>query len=183
MRTEIHIFSGLGGWFFSRGTRTLEYMIDELPHEADAQHHGHRRWEKVSDGIIARAKKWGNPDLVILIGHSYGALRCQQILARLTTAKIRVDYTAGIDPTALPWRHPPMYINNNVDHVDEFHAGRGWPARARRRDPSGKRGGKYTYNSGVGHKIYDVGGGHVASARHIVTRKVIMDKVKGLLGI
>ncbi len=181
MRTEIHIFSGLGGWWFSGGTRTLEFMIDSLPFEADAQHHRHQAWEKVADGIITRARKWGPPDVCILTGHSYGALRCQQIATRLAWHKIPVHYLAGIDPTALPRNHPPMLISRNVLHVDEFYAGRGWPARARKRDPSGAKGGKYIYPFGIDYIQYFVGGGHVACAKHPTTQKVILNYVRKLL--
>ncbi|MCP4182309.1 MAG: hypothetical protein GY761_03195 [Hyphomicrobiales bacterium] len=66
-------------------------------------------------------------------------------------------------------------------HVSEFHASRGWPARARRRDITGKRGGKYIYQNGVEHNIIDIGGGHVACASNSRTRAIIIRRVRGLL--
>lgn len=182
-RVECHVIAGLGGWFFSGGTRNLDKLFDKLSDVWDSTHWWHRSWEQCADGIIARRNRYKDHPVVILIGHSYGALRCQKIASRLAAHGITVHYIAGIDPTALPWNHPPMRIPSNVKEVDEFHATSGWPKWARRRDPSGLRGGKYIYPPRwPGHKLVRIiPGGHVACASNLRVVNAILAKVKALV--
>ncbi|MEM9331666.1 MAG: hypothetical protein AAGA53_10090 [Pseudomonadota bacterium] len=181
-RVECHIFAGLGGPLTSRGTRLLEDMIDQLPLEVDAHHHKHSSYERVTEGIIARAKRFG-PAMTLLIGHSYGALRCQQISVAMAKQNLPVDYVAGIDPTALPLNHLPMEIPDNVLLVDEFHATRGIPARVRKRIPNGERGGKFVVpgNKPDRHIVVEVPGPHIASASDPITQTRIILMVQNLI--
>lgn len=178
-RVECHLFSGLFGVGAKKGTKTLEKLIDDLPHEYDARHHRHGRWEWVRDGIISRNNQLG-PATIILIGHSYGARRCQQIAAALNKSNIDVQYIAGIDPTALTLMQKPMKITKNVKSVDEFHATSGVCHRARKRDPSGGQGGKYIIPNSLKpkHKVITVPGGHKKCASAKITRKRIVKQVR-----
>jgi pimeloyl-ACP methyl ester carboxylesterase len=182
-RIEMHLFAGLGGRFFDRGTRALDAMADRLSPVWDANHWQQRQWQKASDGIIARQKAYGDKPVVILIGHSYGALRCQQIATRLRDRGIAVAYVAGIDATALAPGHPPMKIPDNVALIDEFWASSGFPAIARWRDPKGSKGGMYVVRPEMKdrHKVIKVPGGHIPCASDPITVTRIMEKVRGLV--
>ncbi len=182
-RIESHVIAGLGGPFVAWGTKALDKLFDDLSPIWDATHWYHRSWGKCADGIIERQKRYGDKPIVILVGHSYGALRCQQIATRLRYHQIQVDYIAGIDPTALRYKHPKMVIPNNVVLVDEFHASRGWPKFARRRDPKGGKGGMYVFpDTWKGkRKVTPVRGGHIACASNPITRNKIMNQVKAIL--
>lgn len=181
MRYEIHVIAGLGGWLFAWGTKALDKLFDDLSPYWDATHWYHGSWEKCAQGIIDRQKRFNDAPVVCLIGHSYGALRCQQIASRLNQHGIEVAYIGGIDPTALPRNHPPMVIPSNVKDVDEFHATSGWPAWARHRDPQGGRGGMYVYRPDATPAIYTIPGGHIACASAPKTRRIILGKVKALV--
>ena len=182
-RAECFLFSGLAAAGSRRGTRALEKLIDELPLEVDAKHQTHRKWTNVLDGILARHIRFG-PALVLLIGHSYGALRCQQIAGNLNERGITVSYIAGIDPTALPRRHTPMKITPNVELVDEFHAVSGPPAARRKSDPSGKGGGRFIIPEVMHdrHYLEEVPYPHIRSARSEEVRERILSKISEILG-
>ncbi len=153
-------------------------MIDELPLVVDAHHHRHGDWQKVFDGVLARARRF-DAAMTILIGHSYGALRCEQIATKMQKNNLPVAYIAGIDPTALPRGHSPMTIPGNVEIIDEFHATRGIPANTRRRDPSGRKGGKYLVdtNRSKSHNLIEVPGPHISCASDKITQDRIVGKV------
>ena len=183
-RIEIHVIAGLGGFFTARGTKALDQIFDDISPVWDATHWYHGSWEKCSNGIIHRVKRYKDKPIIILVGHSYGALRNQQIAVKLKEEGIGVAYIAGIDPTALPFRHPPMRIPTNVEYVDEFWSTRGlfnMPLRVRKRKPDGSRGGKYTYSSRTAHKTQEVRGGHIPCASADQTRKTILNKVLELI--
>lgn len=184
-RKEVHVIAGLGGFFTSRGTRALDAMFDDISLEWDATHWYHGSWKKVAEGIIARVTKFKDEPVVCLIGHSYGALRCQQIAELLNKEGIRVDYIAGIDPTALPYKHPPMLIPNNVVYVNEFWSTTGlfnFPRIRRKYSPDGSRGGKYQYPVGWKGKVekYIIPGGHIPCASDPKTRNIVMTHVERL---
>lgn len=184
-RVECHVFAGLGGFFTSGGTKAIEKLIDDLPHEAEAHHHYHREWSATAAAIIARQRKYQDSPIVILIGHSYGAWKCQQIALRLKTFVITVHYVAGIDPTALPLGADPMRIPTNVLEVDEFWSTRGLfnaPLSVRKRHPDGSRGGKYVYPTGIRPRVFELPGtGHIPAARHPTTVNTIVARVRKLL--
>lgn len=183
MRIECHVFAGLGGPLFARGTKALDKFMDDLSPVWDANHWWHGQWERACDGILARAGTHGDKPKVLLIGHSYGALRCIQIARRLKSNGLDVEYIAGIDPTALPIGEPPMTVPDNVRFVDEFHATSGWPHGARRRDPSGGRGGKYVYPASRPkdtYTVYRIPGGHIPCASDPETVRVVVNAVRAL---
>lgn len=185
MRVECHVFAGLGGPLFARGTKALDHLMDELSPVWDANHWYHQQWERACDGIISRAKARGDKPKVILIGHSYGALRNIQIARRLKSVGLDVEYIAGIDPTALPLGEPPMSVPDNVRFIDEFHATSGWPAGARRRDPSGGAGGMYVYPASRdkdSYSVHIVPGGHIPCASDPKVVSTIVAAVKALTG-
>jgi hypothetical protein len=181
-RVECHIFSGLLSAGAEDGTKELERLIDDLPSTVDAHHHHHRRWKKVLKGILERHEEQGSAT-IILIGHSYGALRCQQIAKKLNSEDISVAYVAGIDPTALFSWQPSMKLSKNINLVDEFHATRGFPYSARKNDPSGKGGGKFIVPGeleGV-HTTTKVPGPHIKCAASPITREKILEAVRDLV--
>ncbi len=181
MRTEIHLFGGLGGHMTIKGIRTMEMIIDRLPYEADAQSHLHGAWEKVLRGIVARFRRWGKPDLLILGDHSWGCRRTVEIADHLNSAGLKIDYVFGIDPTLLPVGQPAMVMPGNVKYVDEFHATRGVVQRCRRHN----HGGKYVFRddwSGV-RTLAVVPGGHIACAKHLITQTKIRNRVEDLLEV
>lgn len=187
-RVECHVFAGLGGPFTAGGTKAIEKLLDALPSDRlDAVHHYHREWTETSDGIIARQRRLGDNPIVILIGHSYGAWKCQQIAQRLMQHPIMVAYIAGIDPTALPVDADPMKITPNVLDVDEFWSTRGLfnaPLWKRKCNPDGSRGGKYIYpqRRPPERRVHVLEGtGHIPTARHETTLAVISAKVRGLV--
>lgn len=182
-RVEAHVIAGLGGHLFARGTKALDKLFDEMSEYWDATHWLHQSWERVAEGIIKRQKRFNDKPTVILIGHSYGALRCQQIAARLNAHNITVHYIGCIDATALPIGHAPMRVSGNVKDVDEFWATSGWPKFARWRDPEGGRGGMYVYpkNWAGTKKIWTVKGGHIPCASNPITVNQIVKKVKALV--
>ncbi len=180
MRTEIHLFGGLGGYMTIKGIRTMEMIIDKLPYEADAQSHLHGSWEKVKEGIVARFMRWGAPDLVILGGHSWGCKRTVEIANYLKSAGLVVDYVFGIDPTLLPTGLPAMVMPSNVRHVDEFHATSGVVQRGRRFN----HGGKYVFRDDWAgtRTLMIVAGGHIPCAKNPNTQNRIKNRIEGLLG-
>lgn len=186
-RVESHIFAGLGGWFTSAGTRAIQSLLDDLPSPAKTEHHYHREWEATADRIIANIKHHGDKPIVILGGHSYGAWKAQQIAKRLAALRIRVDYLYGIDPTALPSGAEPMVVTDNVAFIDEFWSTSGWfnaPLWKRRLKPDGSQGGRYVYPPHWGEDrrhITVVPGGHIPCASADVTRRTIVNHVRGLL--
>lgn len=181
-RVECHVIAGLGGLLFARGTKALDKLFDEISPIWDATHWWHRSWDKCAEGIIARQKRFRDKPTVILVGHSYGALRCQQIASRLRQNGITVDYIAGIDPTALPANVPTMNIPKNVRFVDEFWATSGWPALRRWFTPDGSRGGRFVVRgSWTTYRRKTVKGGHVACASNPITVRRIVEKVKELV--
>jgi len=181
-RFECHIFSGLLSAGAEVGTKELERLIDDLPSTIDAHHHHHGRWKKVLKGILERHGKHG-PAKIILIGHSYGALRCQQIAKKLNSEDISVAYVGGIDPTALFSWQPSMKLSKNITLVDEFHATRGFPYSARKNDPSGEGGGKYIIPAELEyiHTVTKVPGSHVKCASASITRQKVLKAIKSLL--
>ena len=183
-RVELHVIAGLGGWFTGRGTRWLDQVFDDLSVIWDATWWTHQSYKKIAAGIIARQKRYKDNPTVILVGHSYGALRCKQIAVMLKAAGIEVDYIAGIDATCLPRNEPKMVIPTSVEYVDEFWSSLGWfncPLRARRYTPDGSKGGKYVYPRGVSHKIYKINAGHIQTASAPRTRNIIVQKVMSLV--
>lgn len=177
MRYEVHVFAGLGGMFFWHGTKALDKIFDDISPVWDATHWRHRSWKKCLKGILQRRVKFKDDPAIILVGHSYGALRCQQIAKELEKQDIPVRYIGGIDPTA----GHEMRIPHNVEYVDEFHATRGWPAFARWRGRKGAKGGMYIYPPSVPNTVHTVLGGHVACASDPFTRSTIVEQVKEIV--
>ncbi len=181
-RVECHLFSGLLSAGAEDGTKELERLIDDLPSTVDAHHHHHRRWKKVLKGILERHKELGSAT-IILIGHSYGALRCQQIAKKLNSEDISVAYVAGVDPTALFAWQSSMKLSKNIDFIDEFHATRGFPHNARKHDPSGKSGGKFIVPDEIehAHTVTKILGSHIKSASSPITREKILESIEKIL--
>ena len=178
MRTEAFGIGGLGGHFTMKGIKTIEEIIDHLGPEIDMHSRLHGQWESVADGIIARHKHWGPADIIVLVGHSWGAKRVVEISQRLYSYGIYVDYAAGIDPTRL--LSGEMRVPHNVKDVDEFWATSGVVARGR---SSGAPGCKYVYDhdwSGT-KKVTVIPGGHIACAKNKKTHGMIKSKVDALL--
>ena len=174
--TELHFFGGLGG---RKYIKTMERIIDLLPYEADAQSHTHRMWMSVANGIISRFKKHGQPRVMVLGGHSYGALRVTQVADKLDLHGIEIDYIFGIDPTLLFPGTPPMYVPGNVALADEFHASRGIVQAGRRSN----HGGKWLYPPSFdGEKtLTKVIGGHSMIAESPTVTGMIREEIETLL--
>lgn len=181
-RIECHLFSGLFGAGSENGTKELERLIDDLPYSVNAHHYHHNRWKHVRDGIIRRHDDLGKA-IVILIGHSYGARRCQQLATALDKKNIQISYLAGIDPTAIFAWQKPMKLSTNIDLIDEFHATSGFPHNARKHDESGKSGGKFIVPSTLDnvHKIITVPGAHIPCPSKKITKARIIEKVEGII--
>ena len=180
MNIQCHVFAGLGGPVTAKGTRALDRLMDNLSPEWDASHWYHGQWKTALAQILANGGS-----RIILIGHSYGALRCQRIAEELNKHGVDVAYIAGIDPTALTAAQDPMFIPSNVVKVDEFWSTRGlfnMPRINRWRYPDGKRGGMYRYGRGVIHKVHKIRAGHIGTASHKTTRKIILQSVKEAIG-
>lgn len=179
---EIPVFSGLGDGMFDAGVAAIEKMIDALPALAEADLWRHWQWEKVTDAILARARRYG-PPTVITIGHSMGVDAQCKMAWRLHSAGMKVAYMAAIDPTAgRVMRVPP-----NVLRVDEFWSDPGWfgrifnaPYRARQARPDGSRGGKLIRTDG-GKPIVAAGTSHVGCAAAEITRTTIRNRVAELI--
>ena len=171
-RIENHVFAGLAG------AGDTESLCEQI----GGTHWFHYEWEQCLDGIVTRWRNYGDTPTIILTGHSYGAKRCAQIASALSSYGIRVDYIAGIDPTALFPGQSPMVIGPNVDLVHEFWSEWFFPLNLplinRKWKPSGKGGGKFVYsNPATPHKHFDIPTGHIATAGHKTTRNVIAAKV------
>ena len=182
-RVECFAISGLGWIFTAAGVKALDRLHDAISPVWDCTFSYHTGWEAIADGIIARQERFRDEPVVCLIGHSYGALRCQQIASRLHSHGIKTDYVAGIDPTALPPGHPPMVIPRSVLEVDEFHSMKwffNFPYAARKRDPEGFAGGMYLYSPEVDHTVHKINTGHIATARDPLTVETIVNRVKEL---
>lgn len=181
-RFECHIFSGLLSAGAEEGTKAIEQLIDSLPANINAHHHHHSRSKKVLKGILKRHDLQGHAKIV-LIGHSYGALRCQQIAKALNSEDIFVSYVAGIDPTALFSWQPSMKLSKNVNLIDEFHATRGFPHNARKHDPSGKSGGMFIVPDELkhAHTVTKISGSHIKSASSPITREKILEGIEKIL--
>ena len=180
MRSEIHVFSGLGSSLFpslSYGTRTLEKLIDALPY-AEAEHHVWNRWKPVADGIVNRWKQTKEPFKTVLIGHSNGVIATTSIAEYLGTRGLFVVYIGAIDPTAGAF---PI-IGRNVAECSEFHAFRGWPAITRRMT-NNRRGALHFTNAWPGiHRLWHIPGAHVAVASSPRVHKIILDDLARVLG-
>jgi hypothetical protein len=194
MQFACPIFSGLGDGFTDAGTQALDRKIDKLPQldalvdalpaEAGADHFRFWQWERVSDQLIARRKKFG-PMAVCLAGHSFGVWAAIKIAWRLNAHKIAVQYLAAIDPTALPGGLDP--VPPNVETVDEFWSTSRFfnaPNSARRRKPDGSAGGKLVYGprwSGARREPLVVKGGHIACASNPLVHARIIAGVRTVL--
>lgn len=184
-RVELHVSSGLGWIFTYGGTKAIEHKIDSRPGwGVDAKHHFHWQVAGVADKIIERRDEHGDDPLVILGGMSWGCLVMQQACVKLGEHGIRVHKLFGMDPTALPYNHPPMQIPLTVDETWQFWSTRAFfnfPLAARRRDPTGGRGGMYTFAPGYPkdkrHR-FDIPTGHLGVPRHARTVQVIMDELE-----
>jgi hypothetical protein len=178
MRTEAFGIGGLGGHFTLKGIKTIEEIIDHIGPEIDMHSRLHGTWEKIADDIIARAKKYGKPDLVVLVGHSWGCKRIPEIARRLASYDINVDYAAGIDPTRL--LKGEMSIPKNVLDVDEFWATSGVVERGRK---SGAPGCMFVFDEGWDgtYTRTIVQGGHIQCAKSPITQNRIKQKVEALL--
>lgn len=180
MRSEIHVFSGLGSSLFpslSYGTRTLEKLIDAMPW-AEADHHIWNEWPAVAASIVARWGKTREPFKTVLIGHSNGVIATNQIAAYLAARRINVDYIGAIDPTAGAF---PV-IGHNVAETSEFWASSGWPALTRR-FTGNKRGALQYVEGWPGIKrLYHIPGSHVACASNKRVHDVILGDLKRILG-
>jgi hypothetical protein len=188
LRTEIHLFSGLGDGLFGidRGVRELEKLIDDMPYVADARMWRYRQWEKVSDDIIQRHLTQPQRDdpIVIFIGHSKGAQAAVNAAQRLEAFGIETDLLVGIDPTALLPGEPPMKVPASTREAMEFWSDRGllnWPLRMRKKFPDGQFGGKFTYGSTPSPVRVVVPAGHIPVASHEVTRNRITARVRAIL--
>lgn len=190
-RAEVHVVAGLAGFlpFISYGTRALDKLFDEISPIWDATHWLHSSWEKVAEGIIARARRYKDKPKVILVGHSYGAWRIIQIALRLQSYNIRVDLLVGIDPTCLPKREKgqrvhPMVLPKNVDRCIEIWATvSGPPKSCRRRAPDGSKGGMYVIPQELEHRheLTKVAAAHIPVAAHTgVVSKIVMEVEKVL---
>lgn len=182
-RFEVHGFAGLGGIFFDRGTRALDRLFDDLSPVWDCNHWQHRQWTKVARDIAARQKFHQDDPVVILFGHSFGALRCLQISVVLQYYGIEVAYIGCIDATALPMGAPLMVVPDNVTKVDEFWATSGIPYSARRRKADGSAGGRYVFKPDWKgqHTLTPVPGGHIPCASAEITRRTIVASVKEII--
>lgn len=188
MRHECHLFAGLGGPFCAGGLKLIEKFIDkldwssELPKEADAHLHMHQEYMRVAREIVDRAQEDGKPDSIIIVGFSWGSLVALEVARYLQRFNLKVDYLAGIDPTAIfPWMKP-MIIPENVKLCDEFWASSGPPARARKKHPGGKGGGMYLNPHSVPYNgPYKYQSGHIPLARNKDVRGRIVDQVKELV--
>ena len=177
-RIECHVFGGLGWPFTSRGVKELDNLIDKMDPIWDASVWPHSRYKSVLSGILSKWQGKTKKPVIALVGHSYGALRCIQIADALAEEGFKVHYIGGIDPTALwPWMKK-MHVPPNVVTVDEFWASSGFPANARRRSPSGKRGGMYIKNSVSKHKIFKYKSAHIPLA----SNKKVHERIVKMIG-
>lgn len=128
-------FTGLGsiltGWvpdqwdFLSRGLKTIEDRVDELPLGVDAQTYNYGQWKAQVRAIEKEYR--GQP--LALGGHSLGVHAACSIAAELAKRGIIVDFLFAIDPTA--GRNWNLTVGKNVKDVLEFWASSGPPALAR----------------------------------------------------
>ena len=178
---ECHGFAGLGYPFTAGGTRSLEKLIDDLPARAGADHHPYWDADDVAYDIIK--KRTPNKVKIAMFAHSWGVKTGLEACAILDKAGFHVAYFAAIDPTALRASDDPMVIPDNVEYVDEFWSTRGFinfPKWARR-DKTGERGGMCVNAYKVPHKVHHIAAGHIASASHPTTRRIIVNKMAEIL--
>lgn len=177
---EIHIFSGLGSSLFRglrKGTDQLEHLIDQMPGDANAQTHVWNKHEDVAREIIAKRNRSTLKHPIILVGHSNGVLACMEIAKTLNSRGIKVSYIAAIDPTLKSF----PAADGKIDHIDEFHASRGFVAFGRRLS----RGRKASVHTGANftgkHTVHRHRAGHAGVAGLAAVHNVIGRRVRMLL--
>ena len=176
MTHHIALATGLGSSFIARFTKwskELEPLIDDLPAGIDATRHNWTSWKEVTNNII-RDKNRGK---VILAGHSNGVYFACKVAHELSKHGIKVDYLAAIDPTLKPFPK----LGGNVIMADEFRASRGFVAFGRRM--SGKR--LATLKAGREFRgtlsVQTIRGGHTEIASNPIVRKHIVETINGIL--
>jgi hypothetical protein len=124
---------------------------------------------------IVKAK----PDIAILGGHSYGCVFAGRVANEIKKYGIKVAYLYAIDPTAgYPRQFNLMTLDNNVEKVDEFWASWGFPAGARAAGYGGQMGFVPNYKHSENYRLFQVGGGHIASASNPITVNRVISQIK-----
>lgn len=177
MRAEVFTISGLGTILFAGGMKRLAKKINERFPMLNAKHFYHTQSDDLLDAIEGRIKKFGKPDIVIGIGHSWGAKDAAETVGQPLALKygIAMDLLCGVDVTATV--DGPVFVPKLTKRTVEFWASQGFPAAARKRDPGGGAGGMYTYLPGADRVIHKFTQAHIALGSDPRVHNIILKEI------
>lgn len=177
MRAEVFTISGLGTILFAGGMKKLAKKINERFPMLNAKHFYHTQSDDLLDAIEGRIVKVGKPDIVIGIGHSWGAKDAAEMIGHTLSLKhgIAMDLLCGVDPTAT--LDGPIFVPKITKRTVEFWASQGFPAAARKRDPHGGDGGMYTYMPGADKVIHKFTQAHIALGSDPRVHNIILNEI------
>jgi hypothetical protein len=181
MRAEVFGISGLGTIFFAGGVKNLIGKINTRFPMLSAKHFYHTQSDDLLDAIENRIAKFGKPDIVIGIGHSWGAKDAAEMVGHTLALKhgIGMDLLAGMDPTATV--DGPIFVPKLTKRTVEFWASQGFPAGARKRDPLGGSGGMYTYMPGADKVVHRFTQAHIALGFDPRVHNIILKEIDDAL--